>query len=337
MSIGLNAPAAKDRRPGLQWRLGLALILFINVMVTNDGRSQPAERGFSRSAQEPSKPKPAEQNVHPYLEEPLKQLIKQIPELKHVQPTTDQQELPMILRKTGEKVDEFFNNAVDLIANEEIKQERMSVFGVAGGRKPIRDSYLIVRDKEGKEGTFNEYRMDEDGNRVDESGLRRGFLVTSGFALTSADFSPGYQPDSEFRYIGEEKIDGKDSYVVAFAQIPGKAVLTAVMSGPEGVAVELLRQGVAWVDKESFYIVRMRTDLLVRRPEIGLDEQTTKVKFSEVRLADVATPLWLPRDVSVYMRLGKSANRPFEEAFLNEHHYTNYRRYRVSTRMVAPQ
>jgi hypothetical protein len=49
----------------------------------------------------------------------------------------------------------------------------------------------------------------------------------------------------------------------------------------------MLTQGIAWVDKENFHIVRMQTDLLARRPEIGLDKQTTKVRFGEVRLPDV--------------------------------------------------
>jgi hypothetical protein len=57
-----------------------------------------------------------------------------------------------------------------------------------------------------------------------------------------------------------------------------------------------------WVDKKDFHIRRMRMDLLATQPEIGLDEQTTKVNFSEVHLPDVRTPLWLPRDVSVSVK-----------------------------------
>jgi hypothetical protein len=81
----------------------------------------------------------------------------------------------------------------------------------------------------------------------------------------------------------------------------------------------------------------MRTDLLAPQPEIGLQEQTTKVDFSEVRLKDVAVPLWLPHDVKVYIKFSEVGGRHFEEAFRNEHRYTNYRRYRVSTKMVVPQ
>jgi hypothetical protein len=45
--------------------------------------------------------------VHPYLEEPLDQLAKRIPELRGISPAADQRELAMILQRTGTRVDEF--------------------------------------------------------------------------------------------------------------------------------------------------------------------------------------------------------------------------------------
>ncbi len=63
--------------------------------------------------------------------------------------------------------------------------------------------------------------------------------------------------------------------------------------------MRMLIQGIAWVDKSDFQIIRMRTDLLAPRTEIGLDRQTTEVTFDRVQLPDVATPLWLPSDVQL--------------------------------------
>ena len=57
-------------------------------------------------------------NAHPYLEEPLEHLRKLIPELKGLQPSLDQKELPIILQKTGQRVDDFTNNGNDLIARQ---------------------------------------------------------------------------------------------------------------------------------------------------------------------------------------------------------------------------
>ncbi len=271
----------------------------------------------------------------PYLDEPLKQMEKHIPELRGLLPSSDDEAaLATILRKTGEQVDEFFDNAIDLVANEQIKQERD---GFSRASVTVRDNYLIVRRGKGPDSDFDEFRMDENGNRLDRIGLNRGFLVTSGFALICSHFSPAAQWDSRFRYLGEQKIAGRDTYVVAFSQLPGEASQTITMTGPRGTAEHILTQGIAWVDKENYHILRMRTDLLAPHPDIGLDEQTTKVDFSEVRVSDLASPLWLPTNVNVYVKLGKNLDRPFEEAFRNQHHYTNYRHYHVSTKMVTPQ
>jgi hypothetical protein len=62
-------------------------------------------------------------------------------------------------------------------------------------------------------------------------------------------------------------------------------------------------QGVVWVDKANFQIIRMQMDLLAPRPEIGLEQLTTVLTLSKVQLLDVATPLWLPKDVKVDVKL----------------------------------
>lgn len=63
------------------------------------------------------------EDARPYLEEPLEQLIREIPELKGLKPAEDQDELPVILRATGRAVEAFFRDAVNLVAREEVKQE----------------------------------------------------------------------------------------------------------------------------------------------------------------------------------------------------------------------
>ena len=74
----------------------------------------------------------------------------------------------------------------------------------------------------------------------------------------------------------------------------------------------------------------MRGDLLVPNPEIGLDQLTTETTFGEVRLQDVSNSLWVPSDVAVSMEINN-------EKYRNLHHYTNYRRYRVSVKIGTQQ
>jgi TonB family protein len=277
-------------------------------------------------------------NAHPYLEEPLEELHKRIPELEELQPATNQRMLPLILEKTAANVDDFFSRMVDLIAREKIKQEVLNRKGSVTAKEQVRDNYLILRHHSTDFGAdIIEYRMDSQGNRMDQVGLTKGYLVTFGFALSCNYFSSAFQPESQFRYLGDQRIGSQDTFVVAFAQQPGKARLHVTMTGREGARVDMLMQGIAWVDKSNFQLVRMRTDLLAPHPEIGLDQQTTDVTLSKVQLPDMASPLWLPRDVEVYLRFDSGLGQFYEPRYRNEHHYTDYRRYRVSTKMLVPQ
>lgn len=279
-------------------------------------------------------------NAHPYLDEPLEKLVQLIPDLTGLQPASDQEQLPIILENTGEQVDEFFLKVVDLTAHEEITEAKLNAQGKVTTRLKVEDDYLIIRRGTEMLGNVREYRMDAKGNRMDQVGLAKGYLVTFGFALICNYFSTAFQPESQFRYLGDQRIGSRDTFVVAFAQQPGKATLYSTLTGRKGTRVHMLMQGIAWVDKSNFQLVRMRTDLLAPYPEVGLDQQTTDVTLSKVQLLDMGSPLWLPQDVKVYLRLKTFDSDPeqiYELSFRNEHRYTNYRRYRVSTKMIVPQ
>ena len=268
-------------------------------------------------------------NAHPYLDWPLAQLTERIPELKTLQPAVDQQQLPFVLQNMGRAVDDFVRNVGDLIADEDVRQEKLNSDGRAQAKERVQDSYLILHH--GYEwGASAEYRMDDKGNRLGPIGLSKGYLVTSGYALSCITFSTIAQPQSRFRLLGEQKIGPRDAFVLGFAQRPGHVTFTTVMNGTGGHEVDMLTQGILWVDKHSFQILRMRSDLLAANKEIQLDRLTTDVTLGEIRLQDVPNPLWLPSDVDVYIEIGG-------DRFRNLHRYTNYRRYRVSVKIGAPQ
>jgi hypothetical protein len=286
--------------------------------------------------------------VHPYLELPLTQLMKRIPELKGISPAPDQQALPMILQLTGRQVDAFFANLVDVIAHEDITQQRLATRALAGGmpagtmlqaQEHTQDSYLIMRRTAGPP-RIEEFRMDAKGNRMNETGVQNGFFITAGFALSSIHFATGFQWDSRFLYLGNQKIGGHDTYVVAFAQLPSEARVAVTMRGRDGSSLRLLSQGIAWVDKANFHIRRLRTDLLAPQPELGLAEQATTISYSEVRFADAA-PLWLPRDVDVNIQftehLAGGVSDLGSRVTDHIHHYSNYLLYRVSTKVGVPR
>ena len=264
-------------------------------------------------------------NAHPYLDLSLSQLVELIPELKTLQPAPDQTELPVILQKMGRKVDDFVRDIGDLTAHEDVTQQKLNAKGGIQAKEAVQDNYLILHHGS-QWGASAEYRMDEKGNRLGPIGLEKGYLVTSGFALSCISFSTVAQSQSRFRYLGDAKVGSRDAYVLGYAQKPGEATFLVTMMGTGGAVADMLTQGILWVDKSSFQIIRLRSDLLVPNRQIQLDQLTTDETFAEVQLQDVANPVWLPRDVNVYMEISK-------RKFRNEHHYTNYRRYRVSVKI----
>jgi len=274
-----------------------------------------------------SGPEPDYANAHAYVEMPRAQLVERVPESKSLQPAEDQQELPMILQKVGERMDDFVHNIGDLIARENLTQERLNADGKIKAKQHVKVNYLILHH--GYEwGANAEYRMDDKGNRLGPIGLAQGYLVTSGHALSCIQFSSAaqLQAQARFRYLGNGTLGSRETYVLAFAQRPGEVSFSTVMAGTGTKEVDMVTQGILWVDKSNFQILRMRSDLLAPNPDILLEQMTTDVTFDEVRLQDVPNPLWLPSEADVFIEIGGQKYR-------NMHHYEDYRRYRVSVKI----
>lgn len=240
----------------------------------------------------------------PCVELTPEQLTEGIPELKTLQPAPDQQLLPTILSKSGARVDDFARQVVDLTAHEQISQETL---GETGRRKSSAYSYLVLVHRNDLSGSGAEgYRVDAKGNRVAPGGVHQGYAVTSGFAFECLHFLPANQPDSTFRFVGTEPTGGRITYVVVFAERVGQGTNTNFVNlAGIGIVVPTWVQGIAWIDQESFQILRMRTDLLEpvfpnalprHRSDTGGYPQATEITFAETGIVDVANPLWLPSE-----------------------------------------
>jgi hypothetical protein len=259
-----------------------------------------------------------------YIDLSLEQLVSKIPELIGLQPSKDQTQLPLILKNTAHNVDAFAHNVGDLIADEDLTQEKLNPDGKIKAKLHTRDDYLILQH--GSDwGAHSEYRMDKRGNPLESTGLQKGFLVTAGYALNCITFSSSAQSQSDFLYLGDQKIGTRDAFVIVFAQRPEDATFKTLMRN-DGIDVEMFTQGILWIDKASFQILRMRTDLLNPSPKIHLRTIATNVDFSAVKLRDNPDPLWLPADVTVFIDINGDEYRNF-------HHYTNYRRYQVAVKI----
>jgi hypothetical protein len=242
-------------------------------------------------------------------------------DLRGLEPATDQGQLDSILRAVGKTVAEFFANFPNTSSLEEIRQEKLRRKQKAGATLDQKFRYLCFTPAEAWGPGFDEYRVDSSGDRASPQGLQDGFMLTSGFASASLVFHPMYQSQADFRYLGRQKVDGRDTYVIAFAQQPAKARLNGAFNSGK-ISMTTFSQGLAWVDSESYEIIRLRTDLLTPLSEVKLERATTEIAFGEVHFKDMAPGFWLPQRVTVTVDWNGKHLR-------NQHRYSEFKLFKV--------
>jgi hypothetical protein len=173
--------------------------------------------------------------------------------------------------------------------------------------------------------TIEELRTDSNGHPADAAGQftsPRGF----GFAYQWLFFTSANQPEFRFRYLGQQDKGGRKTFVVAFAQNPGKVTSPALFQS-EGKVSPFYYQGVLWVDQSTFDVVMLRTDLLDALPDLHLTQLTTELSFRLVHIHDSEAEFWLPNELSISSDQGGG---PAEES----HRYSDYHLYRSTARIV---
>jgi tetratricopeptide (TPR) repeat protein len=243
------------------------------------------------------------------------------PDLKGLEPTTDQGQLDSILNAVGKTVAEFFQNFPNTSSLEQIHQEKLGRKLKVGAALDQKFHYLCFTPAKAWGPGFDEYRADMLGKRTSPQGIQDGYMLTSGFASASLFFHPTYQSQAAFRYLGRQKVNGRDTYVIAFAQQPGKARLNGAFKSGQ-ISMTTFSQGLAWVDSESYEITRLRTDLLMPLPEVKLERETTEIDFGPVRFKGIGKEFSVPRQVTVTVDWDGKHLR-------NEHRYSEYKLFNV--------
>jgi hypothetical protein len=238
-------------------------------------------------------------------------------------PAESQAPLDSILNGVGKNVSAFFQNFPNTSALEQIHQEKLRHKGKVGAMLDQKFHYLCIVPAEPTGPGFSEYRADLSGSQGQPTGLQDGFMLTNGFASTSLVFHPVYQSQSTFRYLGREKMNDHDTFVVAFAQVPSRARLNGIFKSGQ-VSMPTFTQGLAWVDETSYQILRLRTDLLTPLPEVRLERQTTEIDYGEVHFKGLSDAFWLPRSVTVTVGWNGKHLR-------NEHAYSDFKLFNVAT------
>ncbi len=251
---------------------------------------------------------------------PIEEVVHRIPHLRGMEIAERQDELGDILDQTGKTVASFFKSFPNTACEERISDE----FDISGRMIQPGNSqafrYLALNRPSANSTPLVEFRTDSRGNPAAPSG----FLVTKGFVSTEAIFHPENRSEAVFRLLGRQRVKGRGIYIVGFAQIPGKARLVGKAEFGGMNYVLTLLQGVAWIDGENYQIVRMYTDLLAPRPDVGLKQESTDLTYEKVQFKTDSAPLWLPHQVVVTERVR-------DQTYRNVHTYSDFRVFKVET------
>lgn len=250
----------------------------------------------------------------PYVDLPIPQLTKAVKELNGLKIKEDSDQLDSILQKTGEAINAQLPRVPNLLCREEIADETkpqisaptsVRISGNIGGNTMSSPAASTNQWSIGDWHRFDyiiRSTKEEDGSITLEETRQGGGSAKAprgtGFAALWMIFAPGNRDESSFRYLGTQKIDGRATQVIAFAQTPEKVRKPSLIDTGAGT-VPLLYQGFAWIDAEDFHILRLRTDLRAPLPQLNLKRITSTIDFSKVTIAQFPDPLWLPKQVEV--------------------------------------
>jgi hypothetical protein len=293
--------------------------------------------------------------VRSYIDDSFEELKKAVPALHGVkfdegsnasEGTRAADRTKSILEQTSSVTAEMFHRIPNLIAKEEVEQTIVSsgqlLLGSAGGKGPqyaghsLNDpqyhnkvySYRIVpKGNADLDEAIDEFRTDSHDHPIADPDRDPDTPRTTGFATSWLFFVPGNLLESRFRYLGEQKIGNRETYVMAFAQIPGHTHMDTVVHTPGG-GCSTYSQGLAWIDESTYRIVRMQTDLLYPITSVRLDQLRSVLNYSEVKIQKLDLALWLPSEVETTWTSGDRAGDEI-------HRYSNYRLF-ASSMTILP-
>jgi hypothetical protein len=290
-----------------------------------------------------------------YVDEPIEQLKMMVPDLGRLKPDADhdpgdsesatpsQDKTEFILTKTGAVIADQLHRLPNLISTEEVRQPiatlKTDTVPWQEQMKGVQDAvpvteyktrvfdYRIVRKQKASSGNvLDEFRTDRHGQPIDDSAHNSQRPFSIGFATMWLIFLPGSLQESRFRYLGQQEIGSRETYALAFAQIPEGAGMSAVIESGFGRCSTPL-QGVVWIDQSTFQIVRMQTDLLAPLPGIELNQLRSLLSYGPVKIAGLKLLLWLPSDVETTWQTTRHAG---EES----HVYSHYRLFQSTARIL---
>jgi hypothetical protein len=324
--MSMDSSAAKHGSMRTTHFSGCASVLLL-VLATAATLGQNPRMSRAAQHEDSSSPKAGEQSyytgAYSVVDLSPVEIMADFPELQGLEPASNQERLPTLLDKVGVSAASAYHRITSVVANESVTQEQYGYDGTLNSTLHSHFNYLIQVHGSEINDRLEEYRADSRMHQVNSPGPAEGFPYTKDFASQWILLYPENQSGCRFRYLGIQLVDGRKTYVLAFAERPGRAPVTGTISY-RGKSAMLLYQGLVWIDALTYRVIKLRLDLLEPRLDIALEKETTQIKLGEVRISKTVDLLWLPLEVTVTVVSNG-------QIFRNRHQYSKYRLFVVQS------
>jgi hypothetical protein len=203
-------------------------------------------------------------------------------------------QLDDLLSRVTHHVEEFVDNVDRFTANEVLVHKRFDRDGSLKGEAETRSNYVAMIQKM-QSGLFavTEYRA-----AIQEINLKGAIRANVAAALVLI-FHPSHLQEFAITCAGPADWSGYDTWRVDFRQRLDRPATMSGFEAGNGKEYTVLLKGSAWIDRNTFQIVHMETDLMKPIPEMKLKMLHQSVDYGFVLFAGAADTLWLPQTAEV--------------------------------------
>lgn len=195
-----------------------------------------------------------------------------------------------IVDQVRQKIVPYLASLADVHCTEAVTQEKLGPNGRVQMTERAKYDYLIMMEGDKDDFRLNETRVELPGNKSKQSPV--SMLVSNGIASALLVFHPYYQDSFKFEVGALEAINGKNLIAIRFEHIGGRRTPAALALRGREYPLEL--QGTAWVDEQSYEVVRVDASLLGDMSDIGLRALHVEVDYKPATLKGTTNPVNLP-------------------------------------------
>ncbi len=230
-------------------------------------------------------------------------------------------ELGDVLQQASRRVQQLVPNMQRFNAREEVTFEEADRRGVLRSSKKAAFSYVAyIHEGAPQQLVVEEYR--DDSVAVQKFPSK---LVTIGTAAFALIFHPNFVKDYAVTCEGLSEWQGRRAWRLHLIQVrPNNFRHYRVANRSYAVMLKAR----AWIDAETFDVLRLETDLRDPVPQIPLLREHVIVDYALVEFRSRNLQLWLPREADIYMDcLGHQ--------YRHQHRFSQFQLFWVDTQQTV--